>query len=304
MPVASASSRTRCCAGERLTYDDGVALYDDRRPGLARRASPTTCAPQKNGDARLLQRQPAPQPDQRLRRVVRVLLLPAQAGRDGRVHDAHRGGRPARQGDGARAASPSCTSSTACTRRCRGATTRASLRELKEALPDVALKAFTATEIHWFEKISGLSADEILDELIDAGLESLTGGGAEIFDWEVRAADRRPRHPLGGLVAHPPARALQGPARRPSHDALRPHRGAAAPRRPRAAAARAAGRDRRLRQSSSRCATSTTRPATRATGCRTAADGDRRRGAEDVRGLAAAVRQHPRTSSASGSCTA
>ncbi|WP_018505195.1 aminofutalosine synthase MqnE [Parafrankia discariae] len=61
-----------------------------------------------------------------------------------------------------------------------------SLRELGKALPGVALKAFTATEIHWFEKISGLSADEILDELIDAGLESLTGGGAEIFDWEVR----------------------------------------------------------------------------------------------------------------------
>jgi aminodeoxyfutalosine synthase len=60
------------------------------------------------------------------------------------------------------------------------------LRELKQALPDVNLKAFTATEIHWFEKISGLPADEILDELIDAGLESLTGGGAEIFDWEVR----------------------------------------------------------------------------------------------------------------------
>jgi aminodeoxyfutalosine synthase len=61
------------------------------------------------------------------------------------------------------------------------------LRELKAALPEVSLKAFTATEIHWFEKISGLSADEILDELIDAGLESLTGGGAEIFDWEIRS---------------------------------------------------------------------------------------------------------------------
>jgi aminodeoxyfutalosine synthase len=60
------------------------------------------------------------------------------------------------------------------------------LRELKAALPHVSLKAFTATEVQWFEKISGLSADEILDELIDAGLESLTGGGAEIFDWEVR----------------------------------------------------------------------------------------------------------------------
>jgi aminodeoxyfutalosine synthase len=60
------------------------------------------------------------------------------------------------------------------------------LRELKSALPNVALKAFTATEVQWFEKISGLSADAILDELIDAGLESLTGGGAEIFDWEIR----------------------------------------------------------------------------------------------------------------------
>jgi aminodeoxyfutalosine synthase len=62
-----------------------------------------------------------------------------------------------------------------------------SLRELKKVLPGVALKAFTATEIHYFEEISGLPADEILDELIDAGLESLTGGGAEIFAWEVRS---------------------------------------------------------------------------------------------------------------------
>jgi aminodeoxyfutalosine synthase len=60
------------------------------------------------------------------------------------------------------------------------------LRELKAVLPDVALKCFTATEIHFFETISGLTADEVLDELIDAGLESLTGGGAEIFDWDVR----------------------------------------------------------------------------------------------------------------------
>src|SRR5215212_252910 len=60
------------------------------------------------------------------------------------------------------------------------------LRSLKEALPQVSLKCFTATEIHWFEKISGLTAEQILDELMDAGLESLTGGGAEIFDWDVR----------------------------------------------------------------------------------------------------------------------
>jgi aminodeoxyfutalosine synthase len=60
------------------------------------------------------------------------------------------------------------------------------LRELRAALPGVSLKAFTATEVHWFERISGLSASQVLDELIDAGLESLTGGGAEIFDPQIR----------------------------------------------------------------------------------------------------------------------
>lgn len=111
-----------------------------------------------------------------------------------------------------------------------------SLSALKEALPQVSLKAFTATEIHHFETISGLSASEILDELIEAGLESLTGGGAEIFDWEVRRRHRGPQHPLGGLVAHPPPRAREG-AQDPGDDAVRAHRGAASPRRPRAEAA-------------------------------------------------------------------
>ena len=61
-----------------------------------------------------------------------------------------------------------------------------SISALKDALPNVTIKAFTATEIQWFEKISGLPASDVLDELMAAGLESLTGGGAEIFDWEVR----------------------------------------------------------------------------------------------------------------------
>jgi aminodeoxyfutalosine synthase len=62
-----------------------------------------------------------------------------------------------------------------------------SISALKEVLPNVTIKAFTATEIQWFEKISGLPASDILDELMAAGLESLTGGGAEIFDWEIRS---------------------------------------------------------------------------------------------------------------------
>ena len=119
------------------------------------------------------------------------------------------------------------------------------LRELKAALPDVALKAFTATEVHYFEEISGLTASEILDELIDAGLESLTGGGAEIFDWEVRKqiVDHNTHWEDWSRIhrlAH--QKGLQDPG----HHAVRAHRGAPAPGGSRAAAARTAGRDRRL----------------------------------------------------------
>src|SRR5690606_33186097 len=60
------------------------------------------------------------------------------------------------------------------------------LRELKAALPEVSLKAFTATEIHWFEKISGVNADEVNDALMAARLETRTGRGAELFNWEIR----------------------------------------------------------------------------------------------------------------------
>ncbi|RXT02296.1 aminofutalosine synthase MqnE [Ammoniphilus sp. CFH 90114] len=56
-----------------------------------------------------------------------------------------------------------------------------SLRVLKEHYPQVALKAYTAAEIEFFSRISGLTTGEVLDKLIAVGLESLTGGGAEIL---------------------------------------------------------------------------------------------------------------------------
>ena len=60
------------------------------------------------------------------------------------------------------------------------------LRRLKDALPHVHLKAFTAVEIWWFARITGRSYVDVLRELIDAGLGSLPGGGAEIFAPRVR----------------------------------------------------------------------------------------------------------------------
>ena len=60
------------------------------------------------------------------------------------------------------------------------------VRALHEALPDVHLKLYTASEIHHMTTISGLSHEQVLRELQDAGLGSLPGGGAEIFADRVR----------------------------------------------------------------------------------------------------------------------
>jgi len=61
------------------------------------------------------------------------------------------------------------------------------MRELRLAVPGVHLKAFTAIEIrHLAERIARRPIPEVLAELRDAGLDSLTGGGAEIFDAGVR----------------------------------------------------------------------------------------------------------------------
>jgi aminodeoxyfutalosine synthase len=61
------------------------------------------------------------------------------------------------------------------------------VRALKEALPDVHLKLFTASEIHHMTTLSGLTHEEVLRELKQAGLGSLPGGGAEVFADRVRA---------------------------------------------------------------------------------------------------------------------
>jgi aminodeoxyfutalosine synthase len=60
------------------------------------------------------------------------------------------------------------------------------VRQLHEAMPDVHLKLFTASEIHHMTKLSGLTHEEVLRELRDVGLGSLPGGGAEVFAERVR----------------------------------------------------------------------------------------------------------------------
>jgi aminodeoxyfutalosine synthase len=63
---------------------------------------------------------------------------------------------------------------------------RDSIAGLHEALPDVFLKCYTASEIHHMTTLSGLSHEQVLRELQAVGLGALTGGGAEVFADRVR----------------------------------------------------------------------------------------------------------------------
>jgi aminodeoxyfutalosine synthase len=56
------------------------------------------------------------------------------------------------------------------------------LRGIRRECPSLHIKAFTAIEIVHFTRVARMSVEEVLTALRDAGLGSLPGGGAEIFD--------------------------------------------------------------------------------------------------------------------------
>ena len=60
------------------------------------------------------------------------------------------------------------------------------IRWIKEVRPEVHVKAYTMAEIFFFAKISGKSIEAVVDELKEAGLDACTGGGAEILGERVR----------------------------------------------------------------------------------------------------------------------
>jgi aminodeoxyfutalosine synthase len=67
------------------------------------------------------------------------------------------------------------------------------IRKIKDHRPDLHVKAFTAVELDYMFRKAKLSVAEGLKQLKEAGLQSLPGGGAEIFHPEIRdqiAADK------------------------------------------------------------------------------------------------------------------
>jgi cyclic dehypoxanthinyl futalosine synthase len=61
------------------------------------------------------------------------------------------------------------------------------LREIKKHFPMVQIHSFSAPEIVYLAKIEGLTIEEVIKALKDAGLDSIPGGGAEILSQEVRS---------------------------------------------------------------------------------------------------------------------
>lgn len=57
---------------------------------------------------------------------------------------------------------------------------------LRNAYPDIHLKAFTAVELDWMARKARKSVGQVIEELRAAGLNSFPGGGAEIFHPDVR----------------------------------------------------------------------------------------------------------------------
>jgi aminodeoxyfutalosine synthase len=61
------------------------------------------------------------------------------------------------------------------------------IRVIRETSDRLHIKAWTPVEIHWFGHLTKKSYRWVLEQMIDAGLGSMPGGGAEIFDEEIRS---------------------------------------------------------------------------------------------------------------------
>lgn len=57
---------------------------------------------------------------------------------------------------------------------------------IKEKYPQVHIKAMTAAEVDFLQRRFDLSYEEIIQKMLEYGVDSMPGGGAEIFDEEIR----------------------------------------------------------------------------------------------------------------------
>jgi aminodeoxyfutalosine synthase len=59
-------------------------------------------------------------------------------------------------------------------------------KKIKEKYPQIHVKALTAAEVHFLSEEYNLTYEQIIEKMIESGVDSMPGGGAEIFDEKVR----------------------------------------------------------------------------------------------------------------------
>ena len=55
------------------------------------------------------------------------------------------------------------------------------IQKIRDSFPEIHIRAYTCVEIDWLSRISKKSVEEVLRELKEVGLNSIPGGGAEVF---------------------------------------------------------------------------------------------------------------------------
>ncbi|WP_169764738.1 aminofutalosine synthase MqnE [Campylobacter mucosalis] len=60
-------------------------------------------------------------------------------------------------------------------------------KKIKDKHPQIHIKALTAAEVDFIARSCGFSYENVIEKMLEYGVDSMPGGGAEIFDEEIRA---------------------------------------------------------------------------------------------------------------------
>lgn len=60
------------------------------------------------------------------------------------------------------------------------------VRAIRKNFPRIQIKAYTAVEVDFFSRIAKLSVEKVLEMLREAGMDTMPGGGAEVFSERVK----------------------------------------------------------------------------------------------------------------------
>ena len=161
-----------------MSFADGIALF----PATISIAGPACRqrAPPQAQPHYLFQRQPPLQPDKRLLRRLQILRLLSHTASGRRLHAQYRRQFAHRPGGSEEGATELHIVGGLNTKLPFSYFTDL-LSALKKQYPQLHLKAFTMVELDHFAHFYKMEDEEVIQKLIEAGMDSCPGGGAEIF---------------------------------------------------------------------------------------------------------------------------